>query len=165
MKKKNKMLLIIGGAVVLVVFIVIAIVGNQEKLIPVTVEKAEKGEIISIGVDVESSRALDDEIIDIIATPREKEWLATLADNQQRYWSKIVFSIKESVYKCYFPLAGDFLEFHDVEVILNPESGTFLASIVNPSKKLQLTRLQGRFVTTNQHIFSATTISCAEIEL
>ena len=126
---------------------------------------AKKGEIISIGVDVESSRALDDEIIDIIATPREKEWLATLADNQQRYWSKIVFSIKESVYKCYFPLAGDFLEFHDVEVILNPESGTFLASIVNPSKKLQLTRLQGRFVTTNQHIFSATTISCAEIEL
>jgi HlyD family secretion protein len=48
MKKKNKLLLIIGGAIVLVAFIVIAIVGNQEKLIPVTVEKAEKGKIISI---------------------------------------------------------------------------------------------------------------------
>ena len=48
MKKKNKLMLIIGGAIVLVVFIVIAIIGNQEKLIPVTAEKAEKGKIISI---------------------------------------------------------------------------------------------------------------------
>jgi HlyD family secretion protein len=48
MKKKSKLLLIIGAAIVLVAFIVVAIVGNQEKLIPVTVEKAEKGKIISI---------------------------------------------------------------------------------------------------------------------
>jgi HlyD family secretion protein len=48
MKKRNRLLLIIGGAAVLIIFIIVAIVGNQEKLIPVTVEKAEKGKIISI---------------------------------------------------------------------------------------------------------------------
>jgi HlyD family secretion protein len=48
MAKKKKKILIIGGAVVLALFIILAVVKNQEKLIPVTVEKAEKGKIISI---------------------------------------------------------------------------------------------------------------------
>jgi len=48
MKKRNKIILIASAAVVLVAFVVLAIVQNQEKLIPVTVEEVEKGEIISI---------------------------------------------------------------------------------------------------------------------
>jgi len=46
--KKKKLFLIIGAAIVFAVFIVLAIVKNQEKLIPVTVETVEKGKIISI---------------------------------------------------------------------------------------------------------------------
>lgn len=48
MAKKKKIILISAGAFVLVVFIILAIVRTQEKLIPVTVETVEKGEIISI---------------------------------------------------------------------------------------------------------------------
>jgi len=48
MKKKKKIFLIIAGAAVLVIFIVLAVVKNQEKLIPVTVESVDRGEIISI---------------------------------------------------------------------------------------------------------------------
>ncbi len=48
MAKKKKLILIISGAVVFVIFIILAIVKNQEKLIPVTVETVEKGKIISI---------------------------------------------------------------------------------------------------------------------
>ncbi|MCD6162348.1 MAG: efflux RND transporter periplasmic adaptor subunit [candidate division Zixibacteria bacterium] len=48
MAKKKKLFLIIGAAIVFAVFIVLAIVKNQEKLIPVTVETVEKGKIISI---------------------------------------------------------------------------------------------------------------------
>ena len=48
MKKKKKLFLIIAGAAVLVIFIILAIVKNQEKLIPVTFESVDRGEIISI---------------------------------------------------------------------------------------------------------------------
>lgn len=48
MAKKKKTILIISAAVVLVVFIILAIVKNQEKLIPVTVESVEKGKIVSL---------------------------------------------------------------------------------------------------------------------
>lgn len=48
MAKKKKIFLILGAVIVFAVFIVLAIVKNQEKLIPVTVETVEKGKIISI---------------------------------------------------------------------------------------------------------------------
>lgn len=48
MKKRTRVFLIIGGALVVVVFVILAIVQNQEKLIPVTVEEVFQGEIISI---------------------------------------------------------------------------------------------------------------------
>jgi len=48
MAKKKKIFLILGAVIVFGVFIVLAIVKNQEKLIPVTVETVEKGKIISI---------------------------------------------------------------------------------------------------------------------
>ncbi len=48
MKKRNKIFLIIGAAVVLVAFVILAVVQNQEKLIPVTVEEVEQGKIISL---------------------------------------------------------------------------------------------------------------------
>jgi len=48
MKKKKKLFLIIGAALILVIFVIVAILNNQEKLIPVSIEKIEKGKIISI---------------------------------------------------------------------------------------------------------------------
>ena len=48
MTKKKKWLLIAIGGIILIVFIILALVKNQEKLIPVTIEAAEKGKIISI---------------------------------------------------------------------------------------------------------------------
>ena len=48
MAKKKKIILISGGVFILVVFIILAIVRTQEKLIPVTVETVERGEITSI---------------------------------------------------------------------------------------------------------------------
>ncbi len=48
MAKKKKLFLILSGIIVVVVFIVIALVKNQEKLIPVTVEKVKTGKITSL---------------------------------------------------------------------------------------------------------------------
>ncbi|OQX92997.1 MAG: hypothetical protein B6D58_00085 [candidate division Zixibacteria bacterium 4484_95] len=48
MAKKKKLILIITGVLIFAVFIILAIVKNQEKLIPVTIETVKKGKIISI---------------------------------------------------------------------------------------------------------------------
>ena len=48
MANKKKIFIIGGAVIVFVIFIVLAIVKNQEKLIPVTVEKVERGKIVSI---------------------------------------------------------------------------------------------------------------------
>ncbi|MCP4581705.1 MAG: efflux RND transporter periplasmic adaptor subunit [candidate division Zixibacteria bacterium] len=48
MAKKKKLFLILSAVVVVAAFVVLALVRNQEKLIPVTVETVEKGEIISL---------------------------------------------------------------------------------------------------------------------
>jgi len=48
MAKKKKLFLILSGIVVVVAFIIIALVKNQEKLIPVTVEKVKTGKITSL---------------------------------------------------------------------------------------------------------------------
>lgn len=48
MAKKKKLILIIAGILIFAVFVILAIVKNQEKLIPVTIETVEKGKITSI---------------------------------------------------------------------------------------------------------------------
>jgi HlyD family secretion protein len=48
MSKKKKIFLIVGAAAILVALIVVALLTNQEKQIAVTIEKVEKGKIVSI---------------------------------------------------------------------------------------------------------------------
>jgi HlyD family secretion protein len=48
MTKKKRLLLIIGAAVILIGLITAALLTNQEKMIPVTIEKVENGKIVSI---------------------------------------------------------------------------------------------------------------------
>jgi HlyD family secretion protein len=48
MSKKKKIILIVSAAVVLIALIVVALITTQEKLTAVTIEKVEKGKIISV---------------------------------------------------------------------------------------------------------------------
>jgi len=48
MAKKKKLFLILSGIIVVVAFIIIALVKNQEKLTPVTIEKVKTGKITSL---------------------------------------------------------------------------------------------------------------------
>jgi 4'-phosphopantetheinyl transferase EntD len=65
----------------------------------------------SIGVDVEPAEPLDPNLRDVIATLRECE---QIGDDPGR--SRLLFCIKEAVYKAVYPLDRTFLDHHDVEV-------------------------------------------------
>lgn len=71
----------------------------------------------SIGIDVEPAEELPAETLGLIATPAEKTRLG-----EDLYAGRLLFAVKEAVYKALYPLDGQFLEFHDIEADLQSGS-------------------------------------------
>jgi 4'-phosphopantetheinyl transferase EntD len=63
----------------------------------------------SLGIDIEPATALPPDMLDLVATPRERERL-------DPFNGRLLFAAKEAVYKAVQPLDGVFLEFHDIVV-------------------------------------------------
>jgi 4'-phosphopantetheinyl transferase EntD len=65
----------------------------------------------NIGVDVEPAAPLPAEMLDLVASPRER---SQLAEDPLR--GRILFTVKEAVYKAVYPQDRIFLEFADIEI-------------------------------------------------
>jgi 4'-phosphopantetheinyl transferase EntD len=74
---------------------------------------AAQHEFQSIGIDIEPAEPLAPDLLDIVATAKERE---RMEDDPFR--GRLLFSIKEAVYKAVYPLDRTFLDHHDVEVSL-----------------------------------------------
>jgi 4'-phosphopantetheinyl transferase EntD len=72
-----------------------------------------RSDLDAVGIDIEPAAPLQSDMLDLIATPSE---LHAIADNP--LVAKILFVIKEAVYKATYPLDHEFLDFHDIEVDL-----------------------------------------------
>ena len=46
-------------------------------------------------------------------------------------WNRLLFSIKESVYKAQHPLTARWLDFTDVTVAIDPATATFVATVID----------------------------------
>jgi 4'-phosphopantetheinyl transferase EntD len=77
---------------------------------------AAKSEFLNVGIDVEPAEPLEPGMLEIVATPNERKWAAS-----DPLYGRVLFAIKEAVYKAVNPLDGVFLDHHDVEV--NPAEG------------------------------------------
>lgn len=90
---------------------------------------ARRGSIAGLGLDVERDGRVSDALARRIGSPAELAQLEALRARgvDARTW---LFSAKESVYKCYYPLARRWLGFRDVEVVLDAEAGEFEARLV-----------------------------------
>jgi 4'-phosphopantetheinyl transferase EntD len=74
---------------------------------------AADGKVSALGVDVEPAEFLPSELLDMVATARERRKIA-----DDPYRGRLLFVAKEAVYKAVYPLDQTFLEHHDVEVSL-----------------------------------------------
>ncbi|MGB5351800.1 MAG: 4'-phosphopantetheinyl transferase superfamily protein [Polyangiales bacterium] len=81
---------------------------------------ARTEDIRALGIDLESATPLKEALLKRVCTPKEREWLHELPT--PGVTGKIVFSAKEAVYKCQYPLSNQFLGFHAVEVELGDDS-------------------------------------------
>jgi 4'-phosphopantetheinyl transferase EntD len=84
---------------------------------------ARHEDVRSIGIDLEPATPLKESLWRRVCTPKERDWLQELPD--PGLTGKILFSAKEAVYKCQYPITTKFLGFHAVEVEIG--DGSFRA--------------------------------------
>jgi 4'-phosphopantetheinyl transferase EntD len=87
---------------------------------------ARIGDLASIGIDAEPHEKLPDDDLGAVILATEADRLARLAaEHPSVHWERVLFSAKESVYKAWFPLTGQWLDFSeaDIEIFADPGSG------------------------------------------
>jgi 4'-phosphopantetheinyl transferase EntD len=76
---------------------------------------ARRGDYLSIGIDIEPAEPLDPDLVDMVATPGERAAIQATIQASPLH-GRLLFAIKEAVYKAAYPLDRVFLDHHDVEV-------------------------------------------------
>lgn len=120
----------------------------------------------SVGLDAEPNEKLPDGVLDIIATPAERDWLTNVAGEHPGVsWERLLFSAKESIYKTWFPLARRWLDFEDAIVTPDPGAGTFTAELCVPGPVVDgrpLTGFTGRWIVGHGLVATAITIMATD---
>lgn len=76
-----------------------------------------------IGLDLEVTDAKLEDLVDIIVSPADS------VRERNPHDLRLVFSAKEAVYKCVFPLFHEFLDFQDIAITINHASSSFSAKL------------------------------------
>lgn len=100
----------------------------------------------AIGLDVEEDTPLEDDLIATICTPSERAWLSEKPKLQVHRWAKVIFSAKETAYKCQYTVTRRLLGFDGFDISLDPATGRFEARFTATIAPFtRNTRLLGRF--------------------
>ncbi|TXS75709.1 4'-phosphopantetheinyl transferase [Streptomyces sp. sk2.1] len=118
---------------------------------------AQTGDAHMLGIDAEPNAPLPEGILEFIALPEEQRLLDRLRLlAPEVHWDRLLFSIKETVYKSWFPFTQQQLDFDEAIISLETDSTTFTARILPrkwPSPEAGL--LQGRWLAKDGLLLSA----------
>ena len=108
--------------------------------------------LLGLGVDVEERTAVRKDLWRAIATADELAWLRQLPADRAQTMAAVIFSAKESFFKCQFPLTRQWLGFAHVSVQVLAEEFA-----VSPCQALALESWspppwRGRFASWEAHI-------------
>lgn len=68
---------------------------------------ARSDELLAVGIDAEPHAPLPDTVVELVLRNDERPRLQALAKaHPDRHWSRIVFCVKEAIYKAWFPKLG-----------------------------------------------------------
>lgn len=128
---------------------------------------ARATDLASVGIDAEPHAPLPQDVLDAVCLPSEQWRLRYLsARHPAVHWDQLLFSAKESVYKAWFPLTGDRLDFVDADIEFQaapgtPPHGAFRAALLVPGPLLggrRLTRFEGRWTVRDGLVATAVTV-------
>lgn len=119
---------------------------------------ARASEVVSIGIDAEPHAPLPEGVLPMISLPSERAMVFELADlNTAVCWDRLLFCIKECVYKTWYPCTHLWLDFDQAEVLIKPNDGTFgvklLASGLR-AKGVDASELTGRWAASDKMIMA-----------
>lgn len=117
-------------------------------------------DMVALGIDAERHQPLSSGVEQAVCTSGELAWCEARPPSAI-HWPTVIFSAKEAIYKCWFPLAGTWLGFHDAELSLSPSNGTFTARILagGPAALAERQPLEGRFVVARAFVVTAIAVS------
>ncbi|MEO6700867.1 MAG: 4'-phosphopantetheinyl transferase superfamily protein [Jatrophihabitantaceae bacterium] len=117
---------------------------------------------VSIGVDAEPHEPLPAGVIDLVALPAERDQLAELSGSRPRsHWDRLLFSMKESVYKAWFPLTRRWLDFQQAQLQIDPIGQRFQARLLVTGPQVhgaELSVFEGRYLIQDGFVLSAIVI-------
>jgi 4'-phosphopantetheinyl transferase EntD len=120
---------------------------------------AHTSDLATIGVDAEPNEPLPEGVLADIALSSELGWLANLSrEAPEVSWDRLLFSIKEAVYKAWFPLTGRWLGFEDASVTVDRTRCAFTAQLLVPGPVLdgcELSSFSGRWLIRDSLVLTA----------
>jgi 4'-phosphopantetheinyl transferase EntD len=94
---------------------------------------ARAEDLSTIGIDAEPHEPLPEGVLDSITLVEERRHLRQLdAQRPGVHWDRLLFSIKESVFKAWYPLTASWLDFTEATVTISPQRETFHAWLLVP---------------------------------
>ncbi|WP_405889017.1 4'-phosphopantetheinyl transferase superfamily protein [Streptomyces sp. NBC_01136] len=85
---------------------------------------ARATDLASLGIDAEPHEELPPDVITAVALSTEQDRVRELAArNPSVHWDRLLFSAKESVYKAWFPLTGEWLDFLEADIEIFADGG------------------------------------------
>jgi 4'-phosphopantetheinyl transferase EntD len=117
--------------------------------------------ILAVGIDIELADPVEDQHqAKLICNP--EEFIEGLSPshylNLRR--AKVIFVVKEAVYKLCWPLMRTFIDFHDVRVTLDESRGEFIAKIINPNLPELTNEITGRIILSGGWVAAITCLRC-----
>lgn len=117
---------------------------------------ARIADLASIGIDAEPNEDLDAKLWPRILYGDERNALEAEASADRGKLARLVFSAKESVYKCQYALSRQFLEFSDVSLEWDARRGTFVGTLRRDAGPFETgRRFPGRFLATDTVLLTA----------
>jgi 4'-phosphopantetheinyl transferase EntD len=113
--------------------------------------------VATIGIDAEPDEPLPDGVLEEISLPAERDRLARLEPGGVS-WERLLFCVKEAVYKAWFPLARRWLEFTEADAELRPD-GSFTVRLLVDGP---VSGFRGRWRAENNLLVAAIVMPSAE---
>ncbi len=125
---------------------------------------ARADDMLTIGIDAEKNQSLPEHVLEAIAFGEELEWLRRSPQNGI-CWDKLLFSMKEAVYKAWYPRERRWLDFDQVGIAPDVEENTFQARISGTfsSPVLSGQIYRGRYLVAQSLILTAVCIPTAAV--
>ena len=107
-----------------------------------------------VGLDAEPLESLSPDLTARVASIAEREAAERSVSVVPGVRGRLIFSAKEAVYKCVYPLTGADLDFEDVAIRFERGESSFRVEALTPlAQELpEITAIEGRYAITSDHL-------------